>query len=457
MLMRPLVGWIAAAFFFVPIVALAAVPTVSTIVSAPDPSGASKPFLVTFRVDSEGGAPAGEVVVHDTNDNFCVGTLDGGAGSCFLSIPQRGEATLYARYSGSGTFDPSRSPGHPHVVTEPPFDISGAPSATFDAGYTLDFANLAPPDASVEVFIDNAPAQRIAYDSPPPSTTIVFQYGPLRPGCHVVSAINEDASATPLGVSLVGSGLDEPCVVGTAEGNVAVASAAADFGDAATAPDATTPGELAPVGVSIEATLPAGATSAVVALASVYPGNPLPSSSAPPESNVFFEVRLVDAPAGTVVVVTFRYTRTENGDVAIPMWFDEGTGAWRDIAARIELDSNGDEPIARAFLDDTTSPTPRDLRGTFMTIRIPGREAGTDASPPYRDERAEASVAREAGKIDDGITPGEPERFVAGGGCACRTSTAGGFVGLSVACGVLLAFAARRRSRRSRRPPRSIS
>jgi Bacterial Ig-like domain (group 1)/Bacterial Ig-like domain (group 3) len=120
-------------------IALAAVPTVTTITSdSPDPSRAGDEITVQFSVTAATGTPTGSVRVADGNDS-CTGTLSGGQGSCKLRLNTVGSRTLKADYAGVDGFAAS-SDTEAHTV-QPPLpsasqsSISASP-ATVTAGET---------------------------------------------------------------------------------------------------------------------------------------------------------------------------------------------------------------------------------------------------------------------------------------------------------------------------------
>jgi PKD repeat protein len=80
-----------------------AISTTTTITSdAPDPSVAGATFTVEFRVSSSGPTPTGEVTVTVSDGSpTCTGTLQGGVGSCQLTLNQTGDRTLRATYPGA--------------------------------------------------------------------------------------------------------------------------------------------------------------------------------------------------------------------------------------------------------------------------------------------------------------------------------------------------------------------
>jgi PKD repeat protein len=76
--------------------------TTTTITSdSPDPSVSGSAVTVAFRVTSNGPTPTGTVVVTVSDGGAtCSGTLQGGSGSCQLTLNTPGERTLQATYSG---------------------------------------------------------------------------------------------------------------------------------------------------------------------------------------------------------------------------------------------------------------------------------------------------------------------------------------------------------------------
>jgi PKD repeat protein len=93
--------------------------TTTTITSDnPDPSVSGSTVSVAFQVTSSGGTPTGSVTVGDGTTS-CSDDLDGGSGSCELTLSTVGDRTLTATYSGAEGFEGS-SDTEPHTVTAPP-------------------------------------------------------------------------------------------------------------------------------------------------------------------------------------------------------------------------------------------------------------------------------------------------------------------------------------------------
>jgi hypothetical protein len=92
--------------------------TTAILADAPDPSQAGRPFTVTFSVTATLGLPTGAVTVTVTDDpGSCNDVLNGGMGSCALTLYVSGTYTLAAAYGGDGTYVPS-SDTEAHVVLE---------------------------------------------------------------------------------------------------------------------------------------------------------------------------------------------------------------------------------------------------------------------------------------------------------------------------------------------------
>jgi hypothetical protein len=75
---------------------------------SPDPSDSGQPFAVHFRVSSDQGTPTGLVTVTVAGQrDGCSGSLEGGAGSCTLTLTRAGTYTLTAAYGGDDRFEAS--------------------------------------------------------------------------------------------------------------------------------------------------------------------------------------------------------------------------------------------------------------------------------------------------------------------------------------------------------------
>ena len=106
-------------------------PTTTTITSdMPDPSVAGSSFTVNFQVTSPGGTPTGTVTVSANNGPSCTGTLNGGSGSCQLTLNNQGDRTLTATYSGGPGFSGSTD-SEPHRV-DPRAPANEEPFADFN-------------------------------------------------------------------------------------------------------------------------------------------------------------------------------------------------------------------------------------------------------------------------------------------------------------------------------------
>jgi PKD repeat protein len=81
--------------------------TTTTITDhGPNPSNAGELVAVSFTVTSSAGAPGGTVTVTDGVDG-CTGQLQGGSGSCALTLTTSGSRTLTATYEGGPGFSSS--------------------------------------------------------------------------------------------------------------------------------------------------------------------------------------------------------------------------------------------------------------------------------------------------------------------------------------------------------------
>jgi PKD repeat protein len=145
--------------------------TTTTITSdAPDPSVSGSTFTVNFQVSSAGGTPTGSVTVSVSGGTpTCTGSLNGGSGSCQLTLNTVGDRTLTATYSGGPGFSPSAG-SVPHTVTSgsPPPPAATTTTITGDtpdpsmAGstFTVDFqvtSGGGTPTGTVTVRANNGP------------------------------------------------------------------------------------------------------------------------------------------------------------------------------------------------------------------------------------------------------------------------------------------------------------
>jgi PKD repeat protein len=92
--------------------------TTTTIADhGPNPSNVGESISVSFTVASSSGTPAGTVTVTDGVDS-CTGQLQGGSGSCSLTLTTSGNRTLTATYQGSSAFTSSTASAQ-HTVDVP--------------------------------------------------------------------------------------------------------------------------------------------------------------------------------------------------------------------------------------------------------------------------------------------------------------------------------------------------
>ena len=99
-------------------IALTRAATITTIESdTPDPSAPSAAVRVVYRVRSDGGTVAGNVVVRAADGATCRATVS--AGACSITLTRAGSQLLTASYEGSEQFAPSADT-EDHLVEAPP-------------------------------------------------------------------------------------------------------------------------------------------------------------------------------------------------------------------------------------------------------------------------------------------------------------------------------------------------
>jgi PKD repeat protein len=127
--------------------------TSTTITSdLPDPSVTGTTFTVGFQVTSGGPTPTGSVAVTVSGGTLsCTGTLQGGAGSCQLTLNVVGVSTLTATYAGAAGLERSSGTARHEVTAVTP--QNRAPSADYDwhcDGLTCQFTDKSnDPDGQV--------------------------------------------------------------------------------------------------------------------------------------------------------------------------------------------------------------------------------------------------------------------------------------------------------------------
>ena len=124
-----------------------AVPVVTIVSDAPDPSEYFQPYTVTAHVEPAIGGlpiPTGDLTITDGSD-ICFATLDENAdASCMLFGWTIGSSDLVASYSGDATYDSGDSAPEPHTVgrAATTISISGGGFSVATEPVTF-FANLA--------------------------------------------------------------------------------------------------------------------------------------------------------------------------------------------------------------------------------------------------------------------------------------------------------------------------
>jgi MYXO-CTERM domain-containing protein len=266
-----------------------------------------------------------------------------------------------------------------------PFAISGAAAAAFDAGYTINLANLAP-TGTLSISVDGVVQQATPYTTPPATATVTFDTS-YSAGCHLVTATDEDASANPLGVALFPAGVAAgACDPGMAAGGVAVAGSSTPAG-----PDAAA--------FAVNATLTQGGTARVAALlVAMLPGNPTP---VPVKSvTASYDVRgvgLTAADSITVVMMLAPGTPASSLTLAV---FDPVT---RMITAIPKSEYSYDATTGTVTLVLNASSFPRvtDLTGTTFWLVDPG-DAGLPG--PGSEDGGSDATAMDAGSTPDATT-----------------------------------------------------
>jgi hypothetical protein len=360
--------------------------------ASPAPSLQATPFVVTVNVDGDAGVPTGQVrVLLLPEGSECAAYLDGGTGICSLSQLYLGEEQLEAIYSGDYRYDGGFNNTSHSAIAQSPFAISGAASAAFDAGYTIDLTNLAP-TGTLSISVDGVVQQTTPYTTPPATATVIFDTS-YSAGCHLVTAANEDASANPLGVALFPAGVPAgACDPGMAAAGVAVAAGSTAAG----------PGVPA-FGVNATLTQGGGAPGAAAMLVAMLPGNPAP---VPVQSvTASYDVRGVGlAPADSVTVVMLVAPGTPASSLSLA-YVDPSTGVFSAVLTSAYTYDRTTGTVT-LVLNANTAPQVTDLSGTTFWLVDRG-------GPPPPDSGAEdAGSGPEdtgAGSVPDATTSADAE------------------------------------------------
>jgi MYXO-CTERM domain-containing protein len=403
-----------------PLAAGALPATISFISVSPSPSDPEAPVTVTVAVAAadagadggDSGVPTGSITVATlSNSDWCTADLDGGVGTCVLSIASTGEVGISAQYSGDNSYDPS-SNSTSHAVTVPAFTIAGPSATAYDAGLAVTFTGLQASGA-VEVFVDSVSQQLITYASDAVPSSVTLYLGPnYAPGCHSISAVNDDASAPPLGIFLDPTGIADatpPCKAAMVSRGVAAAS--------------LTLGQLQPnvsgaIEVALHEAADAGASRETLLVAQLP--SPVVSSlgTVTPSPIVGFDLH-ANLSAGSDAVVQLKFfvsssagdagaeasAGTASGPHAL-LYFDNATRTLRPIQPPLtEVTTDGGSAVIVTF-NAASFPSVNQLGGTMFVLVVEsalGADGGADSGPS--EAAADAQIDASAGDATvDGAT-----------------------------------------------------
>jgi hypothetical protein len=398
-----------------PLAADALPSTLSFLSISPSPSDPEGPVTVTVAVaagdagaDGGGaGLPTGSVLVTALNtSDRCTADLDAGVGTCVLSIASIGEVGIAAQYTGDPTYDPSVNSAS-HAVAVPSFTIAGPSETVYDAAVAIRFNGL-PATGTVEVFVDGVSQQRLGYgsDGGVPSGVTLYLGPNDAPGCHSISAVNDDASAPPLGIFLDPMGIVDaasPCKAAVVSGGVTAAS----IGLGPLQPDVSVVIEVE----LQEAMAATGALPETLLLAQLDVRSAATLGGATPPPIAAFDLAANVGPdAGAVVQATF-FLSGDAGNAGADssagagsgahalLYFDENAGIYRPIQPAVaELATDGGSVIIATF-NAASDPSLTQLHGTIFLL-VFANGLGADGGATAGASDAEAGEESDAGAVD---------------------------------------------------------